>query len=99
MHIPVQDRTRCDKCRASVVQCETAAKSAGKPVVLAVDVTANVGDVGVHKQVAISIVKGKYFAGGFATRAKRDAAATAGLELHMPHKETCSPPRSRFTKR
>ena len=99
MRIPPESKVRCDKCRASVVWCETAAKSKGHPVSIAVDVEPNVGALQVHEQVAISVVGGKYFAGGFATRAKRDAAAAAGVELHMPHRKTCSPPRSQWTKR
>jgi hypothetical protein len=42
MHIPPQDKTRCDACRAPVVRCETAAKSGGHPVVVAVDVQPDV---------------------------------------------------------
>jgi len=100
VHIPVEARVRCDKCRASVVWCETAAKSRGIPVTVAVDIEPTTEGLALHEQVIISVTSGgKYFAGGFATRAKRDAAAAAGVQLHMPHKRTCRPPRSQWTKR
>jgi hypothetical protein len=99
VHIPPQDKSRCDKCRAPVVMCETAAKSKGHPVVIAVDAVPTTAGLTLHKQVIVSIVRGKYFAGGFTTRAKRDAAASAGVELHMPHRVTCNPAHDRWTKR
>lgn len=99
MHIPPQDKSRCPNCRAFVVMCATAAKSKGHPVVVAVDVLPDVHGANPRKQVAVSILRGKYFAGKFATVAKRDAAAAAGVQLHQLHSATCKPPASRWTRK
>lgn len=99
MHIPPQDKTRCDACRAPIVRCETAAKSGGRPVVVAVDVLPDVPGANPRKQVAVSILRGVYFAGKFATLAKRNAAAAAGVQLHELHSATCKPPAPRWTRK
>lgn len=90
MHIPVEVRNRCDKCRAPVVWALNGQKRAGVPVAIAVDTEPDTVRDSPNHLLVVSVSGGKYHALPPTSRAQRAAMMEAGVEFHMPHAQTCA---------
>jgi hypothetical protein len=83
--LPRKARRTCDKCSAGVAWVKTNRTSAGQPVELMIDFTADAGTGG---EVPVQVV-GDTLYGNPVRRAQADAMRAAGQTLHTQHKKTC----------